>query len=130
MASGRDEDRLLAEIERLLAREDPGLDARMSALTRRLAGDPAAPAAGAVRREGPARDGERGTGCGSGRDGGKRRGRRDGRRDRRKVLALVAVVIAVVGLVLTALLTQPSGSGGGTAPVSPAGQPATRVPRA
>ncbi|MER7832923.1 MULTISPECIES: hypothetical protein [unclassified Streptomyces] len=111
MASGMDEDRLLAEIERLLAREDPDLDARMSALARQLPGESAAAPPGRPARDspGPAEPG-----------GGAQRGS-GARRDWRKVLALVAVVVAVVGLVLTAVLTQPSGSGGETTPVSPAG---------
>ncbi|MEU3448397.1 DUF3040 domain-containing protein [Streptomyces thermolilacinus] len=126
MASGRNEDRLLAEIERLLAREDPALDARMSALARQLAEDPEGPgpAPGAAPRERPARDSPRPVTAGDGDDG------RDGGRPRdwRKVLALVAVVVAVVGLVLTAVLSQPSGSGGDTTPVSPAGLSAVTPP--
>lgn len=115
MASGMDEDRLLAEIERLLAREDPDLDARMTALARQLPDEPAArPAAPPAR---PARDSPRPDVPGSGDDG---RGS-GARHDWRKVIALVAVVIAVVGLLLTAVLTQPSGSGGDTTPVTPAG---------
>ncbi|MFJ3160974.1 hypothetical protein [Streptomyces kanasensis] len=93
MASGMDEDRLLAEIERLLAREDPELDATMSALGRQLTGDPFAHGGFPADRprDRPA-DGP------------------DGRdpRDWRKVTFLVAVVVAVVGLVLTAVLTQPA----------------------
>jgi cytochrome c-type biogenesis protein CcmH/NrfG len=123
MASGRDDDRLLAEIERLLAREDPGLDARMSALARQLTEDPAA---GAAPHGRTAREDGRGTGA----EEGEHRAGRDERRDWRKVLALVAVVVAVVGLVLTAILTQPSGSGAGTTPGSPAGLSAVAVPRA
>ncbi|MCP9960026.1 MULTISPECIES: DUF3040 domain-containing protein [Streptomyces] len=114
MASGMDENRLLAEIERLLARDDPGLEARMSELTRQFADDPPAP--GAAPPGGP--DGDDG-------DGQARR-----ERDWRKVLALVAVVVAVVGLLLTAILTQPPGSGTGPPPGSPAGLPAATVPRA
>lgn len=111
MASGMDENRLLAEIERLLAREDPGLEARMSELARQLPGDPADRAAA------PPGDRDREGGeCGR-------------RRDRRRVLTLAAVVIALVGLVLTAILTQPSGPGAGTTPGSPAGLPAAAAPR-
>ncbi|CAL9339941.1 hypothetical protein [Streptomyces sp. enrichment culture] len=127
MASGRNEDRLLAEIERLLAREDPALDARMSALARQLAEDleGPGPASGAAPHERPARDSPRPVTPGDGDDG-----RGGGRpRDWRKVLALVAVVVAVVGLVLTAVLSQPSGSGGDTTPVPPAGLSAVTPPR-
>ncbi|WP_149181935.1 DUF3040 domain-containing protein [Streptomyces sp. TRM49041] len=102
MASGMDEDRLLAEIERLLAREDPDLDARMSALGRQFTGEPPEPSGHADT-------------------GGVRRGR-GRRRDWRKVVAVVAVVVAVVGLVLTAVLMQPADSGSDQLP--PAGMPA------
>ncbi|WP_028964567.1 DUF3040 domain-containing protein [Streptomyces thermolilacinus] len=125
--AGRNEDRLLAEIERTLAREDPALDARMSALARQLAEGPESPgpAPGAAPHERPARDTPRPVTNG---DGDVGRGS-DRPRDWRKVLALVAVVVAVVGLVLTAVLSQPSGSGGDTTPVSPAGLSAVAPPR-
>ncbi|MCP9946998.1 DUF3040 domain-containing protein [Streptomyces somaliensis] len=110
MASGMDDNRILAEIERLLAREDPGLEARMSELARQFPGDPADPASP------PSPPSARPAG-----DGGER--------DRRRVLALAAVVIAVVGLVLTAILTRPSGPDAGTRPGSPAGLPAAPVAR-
>ncbi|MEU2184336.1 hypothetical protein [Streptomyces thermolilacinus] len=125
MASGMNEDRLLAEIERLLAREDPALDARMSALGRQLAEDPAGPGPAPGPQERTARDSPRTVTPGDG-DDGQGSGRP---RDWRKVLALVAVVVAVVGLVLTAVLSQPSGSNGDTAPVSPAGLSAVAPPR-
>ncbi|WP_228975746.1 DUF3040 domain-containing protein [Streptomyces sp. DH12] len=112
MAPGMDEGRLLAEIERLLAREDPELDARMSALGRQLTGDPydhAGPPAD-LPPDCPA--------VGPGPDGPVRR-------DWRKVAFLVAVVVAVVGLVLTAVLTQPADPGTDPAPppAPPAGAP-------
>ncbi|WP_236238764.1 DUF3040 domain-containing protein [Streptomyces sp. CC228A] len=108
MASGMDEDRLLAEIERSLVRDDPALDERMAVLGRQFAEgppperDPAGP-----------EEGSHGT------------GRRGGRRDWRKVAAVVAVVVAVLGLVLTALLSGPSATMPDQAP--PAGLPAAAV---
>ncbi|WP_374984282.1 hypothetical protein [Streptomyces fradiae] len=124
MASGRDEDRRLAEIERLLAREDPDLDARMSALAGQLAEDSASPPPHRRLRGRP--DPAAGT---DGTDGaGGERGSGEGP-DWRKVVALVAVVVAVVGLVLTAILSQPSGgAGGGTDPPTPAGLQAPADP--
>ncbi|MFJ9701351.1 hypothetical protein [Streptomyces fradiae] len=120
MASGRDEDRRLAEIERLLAREDPDLDARMSALARQLAEDSASPPPHGRLRGVPDPAAEA--------DGTGRERRTGAGRDWRKVVVLVAVVVAVVGLVLTAILSQPSGgAGGGTDPSTPAGLRAPAV---
>ncbi|OII63526.1 hypothetical protein BJP40_02800 [Streptomyces sp. CC53] len=95
-----DEDRLLAEIERSLARDDPALDERMSVLGRQFAEGPP-----------PEPDPEDGVEHPHGR-----------RRDWRKIVAVVAVVVAVLGLVLTALLSGPSATVPDQAP--PAGLPA------
>ncbi|MFC5021206.1 DUF3040 domain-containing protein [Streptomyces coeruleoprunus] len=98
MAPGMDEDRLLAEIERLLAREDPALDERMTALGRQFTEGDAAP--------GPARPARR---------------ERTGRRNWRKVVAIAAVVIGLLGILLTAILSRPADSGFEQPP--PAGMP-------
>ncbi|OII70252.1 hypothetical protein BJP39_14195 [Streptomyces sp. CC77] len=100
-----DEDRLLAEIERSLARDDPALDERMSVLGRQFAEGPP-----------PEPDPEDGV---EHPHGTRAHGRR---RDWRKIVAVVAVVVAVLGLVLTALLSGPSATVPDQAP--PAGLPA------
>ncbi|MCH0540773.1 DUF3040 domain-containing protein [Streptomyces sp. MUM 203J] len=109
MAPGMDEDRLLAEIERSLAREDPALDERMAALARQFTGSPS----------GSGTDGGDRTGGDAGRPARRERGRRGRRRDWRKVVAVAALVVAVLGMVLTALFTRPAGTP--TDQVPPAG---------
>ncbi|GAA2499875.1 DUF3040 domain-containing protein [Streptomyces gobitricini] len=78
MASEMDEARLLAEIEQHLAREDPGLAARISALDEQFPDDTAPP---------PAEDGNA--------------------RPWSMPFAWVLAVIAVMGLLLTAILNAP-----------------------
>ncbi|GFH34580.1 DUF3040 domain-containing protein [Streptomyces pacificus] len=88
MNSGRDDGRILAHLERRLARDDPGLAATMDALNRQFTEEPWAQSAD-VREPDP------GTGPA---DTEKRRNRKI------TALALIAVT-AVLGLFLTALLS-------------------------
>nr|WP_254711674.1 DUF3040 domain-containing protein [Streptomyces sp. TRM64462] len=111
MAPGMDEDRLLAEIERSLAREDPALDERMSALGSQFTGEPPDDAATGSGRK------KRRTGGKAARE----EGRAKGYRDWRKIVAIVAVVVAVVGMILTAVLMRPVESGPDQIP--PTGMP-------
>lgn len=98
MAPGMDEDRLLAEIERSLVREDPALDERMSALGRQFTDEPPDRAASSAR----------GARSGDASDGDGRSGREGRRRDWRKIVAVVAIVVAVLGMILTAVLMRPA----------------------
>lgn len=118
MAPGMDEDRLLAEIERSLAREDPALDERMAALARQFTESPSG--SGAETDDGTSSRGEEGRPARTQRAKRDRRGRR---RDWRKVVAVAAIVVAVLGMVLTALFTRPAGTP--TDQVPPAGMSVT-----
>ncbi|GBP99457.1 DUF3040 domain-containing protein [Streptomyces spongiicola] len=87
MNSGRDDGRILAHLERRLARDDPGLAATMDALNRQFTDEPR-------ERSADGREADPGTGPA---DTGKRRNRG------MTALTLLAVT-AILGLFLTALL--------------------------
>ncbi|NNJ05330.1 DUF3040 domain-containing protein [Streptomyces sp. PKU-MA01144] len=87
MNSGRDDGRILAHLERRLARDDPDLAAIMDALNRQFTDEPRQQAA-----DGPETDPETGPG-----DAEKRR-------NRRMTAVTVLAITAILGLFLTALL--------------------------
>ncbi|MFG3496546.1 DUF3040 domain-containing protein [Streptomyces sp. NPDC047928] len=123
MASGMDEDRRLAQIEKLLTREDPDLAQRMVALGRQFPdtpadrrdprGTPEGRGRGDERSEGRGEDGAPGD-PGESRVRGRHRARGGEcaeRRDWRRITAIAAAVVALLGIILTVLLSMPPGSG-------------------
>lgn len=95
MGHSTDDRRALAEIERRLVRDDPGLDRRMTTLNQQFPQDPGPPGSRSPSPvHGPSADPDPGPGPGHGRP----------RSSRRKAVLVVLAVIALLGLLLTAFL--------------------------
>ncbi|MGW4163432.1 DUF3040 domain-containing protein [Streptomyces sp. NPDC004788] len=105
MGHSTDDRRALAEIERRLVRDDPGLDRRMTTLNEQFPQDLGPPGSHALDSgPAPGHDTDSGPDPGPGRP----------RAGRRKVVLIVLAVIALLGLLLTAFLGAASTPSDGT----------------